>query len=71
VHPNKHIQAAVEYAVAHGWRLHAAGGHAHVWGYLLCPGGHRGDCRVPVYSTPRVPENHARFIRHKVDVCPH
>lgn len=70
-HKNKHIRAAVDYALAKGWRLEIAGGHAHVWGYLLCPTASRGGCRVPVFSTPRVPENHARFIRRKVDACSH
>lgn len=31
----------------------------------------RGGCIISVYSTPRVPENHARYIRHRVDGCPH
>ena len=33
-HKNKHIRAAVEYALSRGWRLVLAGGHAHVWGTL-------------------------------------
>jgi hypothetical protein len=70
-HKNKHIRASVDYALERGWQLETAGGHAHVWGYLLCPAARRGGCRVPVYSTPRVPENHARFIRRKVDACSH
>lgn len=26
-HPNKHIQAAIEYALAQGWRFHPSNGH--------------------------------------------
>jgi hypothetical protein len=26
---------------------------------------------VPVWSTPKNPENHARFIRREIDNCPH
>jgi len=26
---------------------------------------------ITVYGTPRVPENHARYVRHRVDACPH
>jgi hypothetical protein len=34
-HPNKHIRAAVEYAVSHGWTLRKAGSRAHVWGACI------------------------------------
>ena len=36
-HPNKHIQAAIEYAVSLGWRVEKASGHAHIWGFIMCP----------------------------------
>ena len=36
-HPNKHIREAVDYALAHGWRLGHAGPRAHIWGLLFCP----------------------------------
>ena len=70
-HKNKHIRAAVEYALSRGWRLVLAGGHAHVWGTLYCPARHRGGHHIPVFCTPRVPEYHARFIRRKIDTCQH
>jgi len=70
-HPNKRIREALDYALEHGWRLRKAGSRAHVWGVLLCPHTARGGCRQPVYSTPRVPENHAARIRRVVDQCPH
>lgn len=70
-HPNKHIREAVNYALEHGWRLLKAGPRAHVWGTLLCPFRGREGCRQQVFSTPRVPENHAARIRRVVDHCPH
>ena len=41
-HPNKHIQAAIDYALDRGWRLQLAGPRAHIWGQLLCPDAQRG-----------------------------
>src|SRR5437660_12884274 len=70
-HPNKHIREAVDYAVGRGWRLVKSGPRAHAWGRLYCPAQTRGGCIFTVYSTPRVPENHARYIRRRVDACPH
>ena len=70
-HPNEHIREAVEYALDRGWRLQASGKSSHNWGTLLCGFGARGGCRVPVHSTPRVPEDQAEKIRHAVDRCPH
>jgi len=70
-HPNKYIREAVNYALEHGWRLRKAGPRAHVWGVLLCPHDARDGCRQQVFSTPRVPENHAARIRRVVDHCPH
>jgi hypothetical protein len=61
-HPNKHIRAAVDYAVAKGWRLVKSGSRAHAWGRLFCAASTSGGCIISVYSTPRVPENHARSI---------
>lgn len=67
-HPSKEIEDAVSYAEANGWSYKRAGKSAHAWGLLVCP----GDCRlVAVWSTPRVPERHARDIRRAVDRCPH
>lgn len=66
-HPNKHIQAAIEYAESKGWTIRP-GGH---YGVLTCPAGERFACRYSVAGTPRVPENEAKRIRRKVDKCPH
>jgi hypothetical protein len=70
-HPNKHIRAAVQYAIDQGWTLKKAGGKAHIWGRLFCPHGDREGCIQSVCSTPRVPESHAKDIRRAVDKCPH
>jgi len=68
-HPNSHIESAVRYAEALGWQVVSSNGYA--WCRLLCPWSNREGCIISVWSTPRVPENHARHIRSKVDSCPH
>ncbi len=68
-HQNSHIEKAVQYAEALGWRVLLSSAHA--WGRLLCPWSSREGCIVSVWSTPKVPENHARHIRSKIDSCPH
>lgn len=70
-HPNKHIEAAVQYAIDQGWRYMPAGSSAHIWGRLLCQYADRDGCRVSVNSTPRVPEHHAAKIRKAVSHCSH
>lgn len=68
-HPNKAIEAALAHARENGWTvIKSTGGSAHAWGVMRCS----GDCpQVSIYSTPRVPENHARALRRAVDRCPH
>jgi len=68
-HKNKHIREAIEYALVRGWRFTKSAGHN--FGILWCPARTREGCRRPVYSTPRVPEKHAKDIRRAVDRCPH
>jgi hypothetical protein len=68
-HPNAHIEKAIQYAEGLGWRVVLSKGHA--WGRLYCPASTRAGCIISVWSTPRVPENHARHIRNKIDSCPH
>lgn len=68
-HPNKEIESAIRHAEAQGWRVLEGGSHA--WGFLYCPERTRVGCRVPVYSTPRNPEGHARRLRERVAGCPH
>ncbi len=68
-HPNKHIEKAVAYAESLGWRAEVPGAYA--WGRLFCPEHSREGCIVSVWSTPKVPENHARHIRREIDLCDH
>jgi hypothetical protein len=70
-HPNKEIEAAIQYALGRGWTFFKSRARAHAWGKLRCPHHERGGCSLNVYSTPRVPENHAEHIRKGVDKCPH
>jgi len=70
-HPNKEIEAAIQYAEKHGWRYKSAGNSAHAWGRLLCPLSTRDGCAMSVWSTPRNSQNHAIQIRRSVDKCPH
>ena len=70
-HPNKHIRRAISYAESKGWRFVKAGGHAHVYGMLYCPRRERDGHRLPVYGTPKNPENHAKWLRRNVDRCNH
>lgn len=67
-HPNKEIEAAVQWAEARGWVVHMSTGHA--WGRLYCPFSSRDGCRVSVWSTPRNAQNHAKGIRRAVSRCP-
>ncbi|MDA8289447.1 MAG: hypothetical protein M0014_13565 [Actinomycetota bacterium] len=67
-HPSGVIEEAVRYAESNGWSYRPSGKSAHAWGFVVCP----GDCpQVAVWSTPRVPEHHARAIRRAADRCPH
>ena len=55
-----------------GWRMALEEGRTpcrHVWGRLYCPARVRGGCMISVFSTPRVPENHADYIRRQVRVA--
>ncbi len=70
-HPNKEIEAALQYAESKDWTVEKTRGSSHAWGRARCSGGRRGDCLMSVWSTPRVPENHARQIRRRVDACTH
>ncbi|MDR3434811.1 MAG: hypothetical protein P4L95_23395 [Rouxiella aceris] len=71
-HPNKHIQAAIEYALQHGWEWVEAGSSSHAFCRLRCGNSvsdHQGHQRS-VWSTPRVAEHHAQQIKRAVDQCP-
>ena len=66
-HPDKEVEAAVQYAESQGWRVRMMG-H---WGRILCPHAGRDGCQFGVNSTPRNGADHARQIRRVVDRCPH
>ncbi|AUQ41253.1 MULTISPECIES: hypothetical protein [Yersiniaceae] len=70
-HPNKHIQEAIEYALNNGWEWVEAGKSSHAFCRLRCgnPEGEHKTHQRSVWSTPRVPENHAQQIRRSVDEC--
>jgi len=71
-HPNKEIEAALQLAESHGWRVVPGGSHA--WGRIYCPAA-SADCRcgafciTSVWSTPRNPDTHARFLNRVVTRC--
>lgn len=67
-HPNKEIDAAIAHAESLGWVVHMSYGHA--WGRLYCPSHTRDGCKISVWSTPRVPQNHANGIIRAVNRCP-
>ncbi len=69
-HPNKDVEAAIQYAEANGWKV-KDGGH---WGFLYCP--YNDDecrcgtrCKAGIWGTPKNPGNHARQLRQVVDGC--
>jgi len=68
-HPNKEINAALEYAASQGWII-IKSKRGHCWGMIRCPYG-RGGCQKSVWSTPKNPENHAKAITRFVESCPH
>lgn len=71
-HPDKDIEAALQFAEDRGWRLRMACGHA--WGRMYCPYNDT-DCRcgefciVSIWSTPRSGSHHARASRRVVENC--
>ena len=66
-HSDKHIESVCQYAESLGWTITTGGSHA--WGIMWCPIGERGGCHYSIWSTPKVPMNHARHLRNKVDKC--
>lgn len=68
-HPSKEIEAALRHAEGLGWRVVPGGAHA--WGAIYCPEASREGHRFSVYSTPRDPEAHARYLMRMIGRCPH
>ena len=71
-HPNKEIEAALQYAEENEFRVLApTGKSSHAWGVILCILANRDGCRKYVWSTPRNTHKHARDIKRYVDRCQH
>ena len=73
-HANREIEGALRHAEMYGWRVEVSAGHAHAWGRMYCPNPdsqcREGEfCIVSIWSTPRSPVDHARWIRRTVDGC--
>ncbi|KAA1155676.1 hypothetical protein EU510_04215 [Pseudoalteromonas sp. FUC4] len=68
-HKNKHIQAAIDYAISNGWIFIKGGKSAHAFGKLRCGNANHPGHTMSVWSTPKSDENHAKQIRNKVDKC--
>ncbi|XBS70052.1 hypothetical protein ABK905_01670 [Acerihabitans sp. KWT182] len=66
-HPNKHIHAAIKYALTRGWKFRASQGHA--FGRLCCGKPEHIKHQMSVWSTPKNPEHHAKQICRQVDRC--
>jgi len=64
------IENALKYAEEKGWRV-KINKRGHAWGRMFCPRQERGACIASNYSTPKVPENHAKQIIRRVDNCDH
>ncbi|HGH5979414.1 TPA: hypothetical protein ACJI8J_002825 [Kluyvera georgiana] len=68
-HPDKHIRAAIAYALARGWLFSTSSGSAHCFGRLKCGIAEHREHRMSIWSTPAVPIHHARQIMRMVDHC--
>ena len=68
-HPDKHIRAAIDYALKHGWLFIAGGKSAHCFGRLQCGTAEHRDHMMSIWSTPAVPLHHARQIMRMVESC--
>ena len=71
-HPKKAVEAALQFAEMHFWRVIPGGSHA--WGKVCCPYNDTscrcGEfCITCVWSTPENPGNHARALRRVVEHC--
>ena len=69
-HSKKEIEAALQYAEAHGWRIVQAQ-RGHNWGCMYCAHSQRDGCKIGIHSTPRNPYRHAQKLKAAVDNCRH
>lgn len=71
-HSKKEIEAALQYAEEHGWRVEVGGSHA--WGKIYCPQNDK-NCRCgefcisSIWSTPKNIATHAKQIKRVIDNC--
>lgn len=68
-HPDKHIRAALAYALSEGWHFIAAGKSAHCYGRLICGIAAHREHMMSIWSTPADSVNHARQIIRMVNRC--
>lgn len=68
-HPNKHIQAALNYALVKGWYFVPGGKSSHCFGRIRCGLSTHRDHMMSIWSTPGNPENHAKQIIRMVERC--
>ncbi len=68
-HPQKELEAVVEYAEQQGWEVRAGKRHAKF--KLYCQYHDRGGCKVSVWGTPADAKDHAKDVRRAIDRCPH
>lgn len=75
-HPSKEIEAALCALEELGWQVSEAKGRsAHAWGFVRCPENAKDQCRggifcqMQVWSTPKVPQKHARELLRKAQGC--
>ena len=66
-HPNKEVEAAVEYAVSRGLCRRMQG----LLGRVYCAHADRHGCQMGVNGTTRSAGAHARQIIRAVERCPH
>ncbi|WP_211130326.1 hypothetical protein [Serratia surfactantfaciens] len=57
-HPDKHIQAALAYALSQGWHFRPGRGHA--FGRLHCAFAGHQEHMMSIWRTPKNPELHAK-----------
>ena len=71
-HPKPEVEAAIQHAEEHGWRIKEGGSHA--WGKMYCPYNDEscrcGEfCITSISSTPKNSGNHGKQLKRVVDNC--
>lgn len=68
-HKDKHIRAAIDYAISEGWTFTPGGASAHCFGRLVCGISVHSDHMMSIWSTPRDAVNHSKQIIRMVNRC--